>query len=92
MDTIQCTVKTVISEIVSLFLGDKVNSGFRKLCRHECLFFLKICLFYFLAVVGLRYGAWASHFRCFSCGGAPALYVLASVVAVCRLSSCEAWA
>ena len=37
-------------------------------------------------------GAWASHCGGFSCYGARALGVWASVVVVCGLSSCGAWA
>ena len=50
------------------------------------LFFFKIYLF--LAVLGLRCGAWASHCSGFSCGGARVLGERVSVVVARRLSSC----
>ena len=39
-----------------------------------------------------RCGAWASHCSGFSCGGARALVVWASVVVALELSSCGLWA
>ena len=48
----------------------------------------------FVAVrrLSLRCGAWASHCSGFSCCGARALGVRASVVVAHRLSSCGSWA
>ena len=44
--------------------------------------------FFFLAVLGLYCGAWASHCVGFSCCRAQALGAQASVVVAHRLSSC----
>ena len=45
-------------------------------------------IYLFLAVLGLRCSAWASHCGGFSCCGARALGTQASVVVVRGLSSC----
>ena len=71
-------------------------------------FFLSFSFYYFLAALGLRCCVWAfsscgerglllcggpaSHCGGFSCCGAQALGVWASVVVACGLSSCGAWA
>ena len=55
--------------------------------------FYKINLFIlFLAALGLRCSAQASHCGGFSCCGAQALGAQTSVVAALRLSSCGRWA
>ena len=55
--------------------------------RRFFLFFLK-CIYLFLAVLGLRCCAWASHCGGFSCCRARGLGVRASVVVARELSSC----
>ena len=54
-------------------------------------FFLIFKFILFLAVLGLRCGAWASHCGGFSCCRAQALGMQASVVVAHRLSSCGSW-
>ena len=60
--------------------------------RLESLFiyFFVFVFYLFLAVLGLRCSAWASHCGGFSCCGSRALGAWASVVVAHRLSSCGA--
>ena len=49
-------------------------------------------MYLFLAALGLRCGAWASHCGGFSCCGERALGTQASVIVARAFSSCGSWA
>ena len=64
---------------------------FRSVLFYFILFFFNF-IYLFLAALGLRCGAWASHCSGLSYCGARALGAQASVVVAHGLSSCGLWA